>query len=71
MRHRNIIIQGGRAKLERKLLEALFVPGAELRVHDLKTRLAPRGQGKLRLVRDRACECASPDTGTNSDPSGD
>lgn len=59
MKHRNII-QGGRADLERELLEALFTPGAGIRAHDLKTRLAPRGQGKLRLVSDRVRECASP-----------
>ncbi|BAV33396.1 hypothetical protein SCL_1082 [Sulfuricaulis limicola] len=67
MRHRNII-QGGRADLERELLEALFTPGAEVSVHDLKTRLVPRGQGKLRLVTDRTHEYASPVTGENPDP---
>ena len=70
MRHRNII-QGGRADLERELLEALFTPGAETRAHDLKTRLVPRGQDKLRLVGDRTRECASPEAGANSDPSED
>lgn len=67
MRRRNII-QGGRADLERELLEALFTPGAEPRVHDLKTRLVPRGQGKFRLVSDRTRERASHATVTNSDP---
>jgi hypothetical protein len=65
MKHRNII-QGGRADLERELLEALFTPGAEPRVHDLKTRLAPRGQGKLRLVADGTREHASPEACANS-----
>lgn len=67
MRHRNII-QGSRADLERELLEALFTPGAEPRVHDLKTRLVPRGQGKLRLISDRTRERASSETGVNPDP---
>lgn len=70
MRHRNII-QGGRADLEQELLEALFTPGAEPRTHELKARLAPRGQGKLRLVSDRTRERASSETGTNSGPSED
>ncbi|MEW6330276.1 MAG: hypothetical protein AB1560_02345 [Pseudomonadota bacterium] len=70
MKHRDII-QGGRADLERELLEALFTPGAEPRVHDLKTRLASRGQGKLHLVTDRTREYASPETGVNSDHSED
>lgn len=68
MRHRNIIIQGGRADLERELLEALFMPGAEPRVHDLKTRLVPRGQGKLRLVSDVTHKRISSKTGTNLGP---
>lgn len=70
MRHRNII-QGGRADLERELLQALFTPGAEPRVHELEIRLACRGQGKLRLVSDQAREHASPETGANSDLSED
>ncbi len=70
MRHRNII-QGGRADLERELLEALFTPGAEPRAHELKARLAHRGQGKLRLISDRTRERASPNTAANSDPSED
>lgn len=69
MRHRNII-QGGRADLERELLQALFTPGVEPRVRDLKTRLARR-QGKLRLVVDEAREHASPEIGSHSDPSKD
>lgn len=67
MRNQNVI-QGGRADLERELLEALFTPGAEASVHDLKTRLVPRGQGKLRLVLDRARERTLPEIGANSDP---
>jgi hypothetical protein len=70
MRHRNII-QGGRADLERELLEALFTPGAEASVHDLKTRLVPRGQRKLRLVSDQTREHALPETSANSNPSED
>lgn len=66
MRHRDII-QGGRADLERELLEALFAPGAEPRVHDLKTRLATRGQGKLRLVADGVRERSPPEMGANPD----
>lgn len=67
MRHRNII-QGGRANLERELLEALFTPGAEPRAHELKTRLVPRGQGKLQLVVDGTREHPSPEAGINPDP---
>ncbi len=67
MKQRNII-QGGRADLERELLEALFTPGAEASVHELKTRLVPRSQGKLRLVTDRTHEYASPETDANPDP---
>lgn len=67
MRHRDII-QGGRADLERELLEALFTPGAEPRVHDLKTRLVTRSQSKLHLVLDRTREHASPEMGTDSEP---
>ncbi len=66
MRHRNII-QGGRADLERELLEALFTPGAEPRAHELKTRLVRRGQGKLCLVADRARERIPPEMGANPD----
>lgn len=66
MRHRNII-QGSRADLERELLEAMFTSGAEPRAHELKTRLVPRGQGKLRLVSDRTREYVS-ETGINPDP---
>lgn len=66
MRHRNII-QGGRADLERELLEALFTPGAEPRAHDLKTRLARR-LGKLRLVSDETRKHVSPESGANPDP---
>lgn len=65
MKYRNII-QGGRADIERELLEALFTPGAEPRAHDLKTRLASRGRGKLRLVSDAAHERAWPETSANS-----
>lgn len=61
------IIQGGRADLERELLEALFTPGAEPRAHELKTRLVPRGQGKLRLVVGGTREHPSPETGINPD----
>ncbi|MHB1142820.1 MAG: hypothetical protein ACYC1T_13830 [Sulfuricaulis sp.] len=61
------IIQGGRADLERELLEALFMPGAEASVHDLKTRLVPRGQGKLRLVVDETREHAWPVAGAKPD----
>jgi len=67
MRHRNII-QGGRADLERELLEALFTPNAEPRAHELKTRLAPRGRDKLHLVSGQTREHASSETGVNSDP---
>ncbi len=65
------IIEGGRAALELELLKAMFTPGAEPRVHDLKTRLVPRGQGKLRLVVDEAREHASSKIGSHSDPSKD
>jgi hypothetical protein len=67
MKHRTII-QGGRADLERELLEALFTPGAEASVHDLKTRLVPRGQGKLRLVSDLTHKRISSKTGASPDP---
>lgn len=70
MRHRDII-QGGRADLERELLEALFTPGAEPRVHDLKTRLVPRGQGKLRLVSDQTREHTSFEMDANPEASKD
>jgi hypothetical protein len=70
MRHRNII-QGGRADLERELLEALFTSGAETRAHELKARLAARGQGKFRVVSNRTRERASSETGANSGPSED
>jgi hypothetical protein len=66
MRHQNII-QGGRADLERELLEALFTPGAEPRAHKLKTRLMPRGQGMLRLAEDGTREHASLEAGINPD----
>lgn len=69
MRHRNII-QGGRADLERELLEALFTPGAEPRVRDLEIRLARR-QGKLRLVVDETRQHASLKSGANLNPSED
>jgi hypothetical protein len=67
MKQRNII-QGGRAELERELLEALFTPGAEASVHDLKTRLVPRGQDKLHLVAVGAQERTLPEMGADSDP---
>ena len=70
MKQRNII-QGGRAELERELLEALFTPGAEASVHDLKTRLVPRGQGKLRLVSDQTREHTSFETDANPEASKD
>jgi hypothetical protein len=70
MRHHETI-QGGRADLERKLLEALFTPGAEPQVCEIKARLAPRSRGKLRLVSDVTRERASPETGVNSNPSED
>lgn len=46
------IIQGGRAELERELLEAIFTPGAESLADTLKARLAPRGYRRLHLVPD-------------------
>lgn len=67
MRHRETI-QGGRADLELELLQAMFTPGGERRVREIEARLAPRGRGKLRLVSDPTRECASPETGVNSDP---
>jgi hypothetical protein len=46
----------------------LFTPGAEASVHDLKTRLVPRGQGKLRLVSDLTHKRISSKTGASPDP---
>lgn len=67
MRHRDIV-QGGRADLELELLKAMFTPGGEHRVREIKARLAPRGRGKLRLVSDVTRDRASPDTASDSDP---
>jgi hypothetical protein len=67
MKHRNIC-QGGRANLERELLKALFTPGAEHQAHELKTRLMPRSQGKLRLVSDMTHELALPEIDAKSGP---
>ena len=62
------IIQGGRAELERELLEAMFTPGAEPLVDTLKVRLARRDNRKLRLVPDRACQSPPETGGSPSDP---
>lgn len=59
------IIQGGRAELERELLEAVFTRGAEPLADELKARLARRSFRKLRLVPDGACQSPS-ETGGNS-----
>lgn len=61
------IIQGGRAELERDLLEAVFTPGGEPLADELKVRLAPRSFRKLRLVPDEACQSPSE---TGGSPSG-
>jgi hypothetical protein len=63
------IIQGGRAELERELLEAMFTPGAEPLADTLKVRLARRGYRKLRLVPDDTCK-SPPETGGNPTGSG-
>jgi hypothetical protein len=63
------IIQGGRAELERELLEAIFTPGAEPLTDELKARLAPRGYRRLRLVPDEACQ-SPPETGGSPTGSG-
>jgi hypothetical protein len=67
MRHRDIV-QGGRADLELELLKAMFTPGGEHRVREIKARLAPRGRGEVRLVSDETRELTSPETSVNSDP---
>jgi hypothetical protein len=51
------VLNGGRAALEREVLEALFTPEAETRVQDLKARLARRG--RIRLVDTGSAEPAS------------
>jgi hypothetical protein len=51
------LLNGGRPALEREVLEALFTPGAETRVQDLKARLARRG--RIRLVDVGSAEPAS------------
>lgn len=61
------IIQGGRAELERELLEAMFTPGGEPLTDELKARLARRGYRKLRLVPNEADQ-SPPETGGS--PSG-
>jgi hypothetical protein len=63
------IIQGGRAELERELLEAMFTPGAEPLADELKIRLAPRGFRRLRLVPVQACQ-SPPENGDSPSGSG-
>ena len=63
------IIQGGRAELERELLEAMFTPGAEPLADELKVRLAPRGYRRLHLVPDEACQ-SPPENGDSPSGSG-
>ena len=63
------IIQGGRAELERELLEAIFTPGAKPLAEELKARLARRGYLKLRLVSDEACQ-SPPENGDSPSGSG-
>lgn len=63
------IIQGGRAELERELLETIFTPGAEPLAEELKTRLTRRGYLKLRLVSDEAYQ-SLPETGGSPSGSG-
>lgn len=63
------IIQGGRAELERELLEAIFTPGGEPLAEELKARLTRRDYLKLRLVSDEAYQSAS-ETGGNPSGSG-
>lgn len=47
------VINGGRAALERELLEALFTNVEADRAEKLKMRLAPRGCSRMKLVCDR------------------
>ncbi len=63
------IIQGGRAELERELLDAIFTPGAEPLADELKARLTRRGNRKLRLVPEKVRQ-SPPETGGSSSGSG-
>lgn len=62
------IIQGGRAELERELLEAVFTPGTEPLAEELKARLTRRGYGKLRLVPNEAHQSPPETDGSPSGP---
>lgn len=56
------VMEGDRAALERELLRALFLPDGERRARELRQRLAPRGKGRLRAIRDASHAAAAAPT---------